>query len=99
MSKYNTLWAYIHECGKLHLTLTFDEIGQIAGVPLDHTFLKYKKELCSYGYEVVKISVKTQTVLFVKRKVDYERKNNGNVLGEGTSNIMVETASGNLKIQ
>ena len=99
MSKYNTLWAYIHEGGMLQLTLTFDEIGQITGVPLDHSFLKYKKELCSYGYEVVKISVKAQTVLFVKRKVDYERKNNGNVLGEGTSNIMVETASGNLKIQ
>ena len=70
MSKYNTLWACIHEGGKPQLTLTFDEISQIAGVPLDHSFLKYKKELCSYGYEVVKISVKTQTVLFVKGKAD-----------------------------
>lgn len=25
--------------------LSFDEIGQIAGVPLDHSFLNYKKEL------------------------------------------------------
>ena len=40
MSKYNTLWAYIHENGESQLTLTFDEIGQIAGVPLDHSFLK-----------------------------------------------------------
>ena len=46
MSKYNTLWAYIHENGESQLTLTFDEIGQIAGAPLDHSFLKYKKELC-----------------------------------------------------
>jgi hypothetical protein len=68
MSKYNTLWVYIHESGKPQLTLTFDEISQIAGVPLDHSFLKYKKELCSYGYEVVKISMKAQTVLFAKRK-------------------------------
>ena len=68
MSKYNTLWAYIHESGKPQLTLTFDEISQIAGVPMDHSFLKYKKELYSYGYEVVKISVKAQTVLFAKRK-------------------------------
>ena len=68
MSKYNALWAYIHESGKPQLTLTFDEIGQIAGVPLDHSFLKYKKELCSYDYEVVKISMKSQAVLFAKRK-------------------------------
>ena len=66
MSKYNTLWMHIHESGKSKLTLTFDEIGQIAGVPLDHSFLKYKKELCVYGYEVTKISMKAQTVLFAK---------------------------------
>lgn len=36
----------------------------IAGVPLDHSFLKYKKELCNYGYEVSKISMKAQTVHF-----------------------------------
>ena len=68
MSKYNSLWAYIDESGKLQLTLTFDEISQIAGVPLDHSFLKYKKELCCYGYEVVEISMKAQTVFFAKRK-------------------------------
>ena len=68
MSKYNALWAYIHESGKPQLILTFDEIGQIAGVPLDHSFLKYKKELCDYGYEVTKISMKAQTVLFAKRQ-------------------------------
>ena len=76
MSKYHALWAYIDESGKPHLTLTFDEISQIAGVPLDHSFLKYKKELCSYGYEVIKISLKAQTVLFAQKKeADYGRKN------------------------
>ena len=68
MSKYNTLWAYIHENGESQLTLTFDEIGQIAGAPLDHSFLKYKKELCDYGYAVIKISMKAQTALFAKRQ-------------------------------
>ena len=68
MSKYNSLWAYIHESGKPQLTLAFDEIGQIVGVPMDHSFLKYKKELYSYGYEVIKISMKAQTVLFAKEK-------------------------------
>ena len=40
----------------------------IAGVPLDHSFLKYKKELCNYGYEVSKISMKEQTVHFSKQQ-------------------------------
>lgn len=66
MSKYNKLWEYIKKSGAPQLTLTFDKIGEIAGVPLDHSFLKYKKELLTYGYEVKKISMKTQTVLFVK---------------------------------
>ena len=44
--------------------LTFDEIGAIAGVPLDHSFLNYKKELLSHGWEVGKISMKQQTVHF-----------------------------------
>ena len=43
MSKYDALWAYIQNCGQPQLT--FDEIGRIAGTPLDHSFLKYKKEL------------------------------------------------------
>ena len=38
--------------------LSFDEIGQIAGFPIDHSFLASKKELLGYGYHVVKISLK-----------------------------------------
>ncbi len=64
MSKYNALWAYIQKSDKPQLTLTFNEISQIAGVPIDHSFLSYKKKLSDYGYEVVKISMKAQTVLF-----------------------------------
>lgn len=65
MSKYEKLWKYIQESGKEQLTLTFDEIKKIAGVPIDHSFLKYKKELPQYGYEVKKISMKAQTVIFI----------------------------------
>ena len=64
MSKYNSLWEYIQKTGKPQLTLCFDEIEKIAGVPIDHSFLKYKKELNGYGYEVEKISMKARTVLF-----------------------------------
>lgn len=52
------------EAGKKSFSLTFDEIENIAGIPIDHSFLKYKKELVEYGYEVGKISMKGQTVLF-----------------------------------
>lgn len=66
MSKYNALWDWISENDADSLKLTFDEIGQITGQPLDHSFLTYKKELMGYGYQVVKISLKEQAVLFQK---------------------------------
>ena len=66
MSKYNALWEWIRENGTDSFKLTFDEIGQIAGPPIDHSFLSSKKELMGYGYQVVKISLREQTVLFQK---------------------------------
>ena len=66
MSKYNALWDWIRGNGKESFTLTFAEIEQIAGFPIDHSFLVYKKELMGYGYQVVRISLKEQTVIFQK---------------------------------
>ena len=66
MSKYDPLWEYVQRNGSRYLKLTFEEIRNILGIPLDHSFLKYKKELTEYGYEVRKISMKEQTVLFEK---------------------------------
>ena len=66
MRKYDALWAWIQENGTDSFKLTFAEIEQIAGLPIDHPFLTYKKELKEYGYQVVKISIKTQTVAFQK---------------------------------
>ena len=34
--------------------LTFEEIESIAGIPIDHSFLSYKKELLEYGFRVKK---------------------------------------------
>ena len=68
MSKYDLLWQYLRDGGKVSVKLTFDEIENVAGVPIDHSFLKYKKELVSYGYEVEKISLKNKTVTFYKLK-------------------------------
>lgn len=64
MSKYNALWEYVQNNGDKSFKLTFEEIQGIAGVPIDHSFLKYKKELTKYGYQVGKISMKEQTVIF-----------------------------------
>ena len=64
MSKYNALWAYVQKDGSPTLKLTFEQIQEIAGVPIDHSFLRYKKELTDYRYQVGKISMKEQMVIF-----------------------------------
>lgn len=66
MSKYEKLWDYIKNCGEDTLCLSFDEIEKISGVPIDHSFLRYKKELTEYGWEVGKIFMKEQRVMFKK---------------------------------
>lgn len=66
MSKYDALWKYVSKADKDNFILTYNEIKNIAGVPIDHSFLTYKKELLEYGYKVKKISMKEQTVEFVK---------------------------------
>ena len=66
MSKYNALWEYVQKNGSPSLKLTFEEIQDIGGIPIDHSFLTHKKELTGHGYEVGKISMKKQTVLFHK---------------------------------
>ncbi|MGN1451538.1 MAG: alpha/beta hydrolase [Eubacteriales bacterium] len=64
MCKYGPLWDYVGNCGKEKITLTFEKIAQIAGVPVDHSFLRFKKELTKYGYAVEKISMKEQKIVF-----------------------------------
>jgi len=66
MSKYNALWEYVHKNGSPSLKLSFTEINDIAGIEIDHSFLNYKKELTQYGYQIGKISLKEQTVIFNK---------------------------------
>ncbi|HBF6589476.1 TPA: hypothetical protein KOT47_001132 [Clostridioides difficile] len=66
MSKYSSLWEYFKKNNSQSFKLTFEEIKDIAGIELDHSFLKYKKELNEYGYQVGKISLKEKTVIFDK---------------------------------
>ena len=68
MSKYDPLWKYIQENGTERFRLTFDEIAEILGFPIDHSFLTCKKELPEYGWRVGKISMKEQTAAFERVK-------------------------------
>ena len=67
MSKYQKLWKYIKEQSSETLKLTYDEIENIAGIPLDHSFLTYKKELLEYGWQVKKIYMKEKSMEFIKK--------------------------------
>lgn len=49
MGKYRPLWEYVQSNGGNSLKLTFEEIQSIAGIPIDHSFLKCKRELTVYG--------------------------------------------------
>lgn len=66
MSKYDSLWKWIKENKTDNFKLTYAEIENIAGSPIDHSFLTFKKELLKYGFKVAKISMKDQTVTFEK---------------------------------
>ena len=66
MSKYAALWDWIQKNGTDSFKLSYAEIEQILGFPIDHSFLNYKKELLDFGFRVGKISMKAQTVAFEK---------------------------------
>lgn len=67
MSKYRLLWEKIAECGEQKLILSFEEIRSITGERIDHSFLNEKKQLCQFGWEVEKVSLKKGTVEFRKK--------------------------------
>lgn len=50
MSKYAALWEHVRGSTGQMLKLTFEETENIAGVPIDHSFLRYKKELTEFGW-------------------------------------------------
>ena len=66
MSNYDALWAHVRAQSGDALTLSFDEIEQIAGVTVDHSLLRYKKEMEGCDWRVEKISLKNRTIRFAK---------------------------------
>lgn len=68
MSKYNPLWETISKRNEDDFKLSFDEVEMTLGFPIDHSFLTFKKELITYGYQVKKISMKEKWIMFTKCK-------------------------------
>ena len=66
MSKYEPLWKYLKENNKENYKLSYEEIKNIIGFEIDHSFLTYKKEAKEFGYEDGKVSMKEKTVIFNK---------------------------------
>ncbi len=66
MSKYDPLWKFLKDNNKNNYKLSYEEIKEIVGIEIDHSFLTYKKELKEYGYKVGKISMKEKSVIFNK---------------------------------
>ena len=69
MSKYAPLWEAVAARTEDSFTLTFSEIEQILGFSIDHSFLNFKKELNDYGWQMGKISLKAQTVAFMRAAI------------------------------
>ena len=66
VSKYEPLWKYLKDNNKENYKLSYEEIKNIIGFEIEHSFLTYKKEAKEFGYEVGKISMKEKTVIFNK---------------------------------
>lgn len=66
MSKYDPVWKYLQNNKNDLIILSFEEIKNILGFKIDHSFLNYKKESEAYGYKVNKISLKEKKIEFIK---------------------------------
>lgn len=66
MSKYEPLWKYLQDDGRVTFKMTFEDIKVVLGFDIDHSFLNFKKEAVQYGYSVGKISLKEKYVTFNK---------------------------------
>ena len=66
MSKFSPLWEYVAGQQGSELLLSFAQVEEICGLPIDHSFLNCKKELLAYSWQVKKISLKQQTIAFEK---------------------------------
>ena len=70
MRKYDALWAYIQGLNEEKPILRFADVEKNCRYTVGSFFFDVQKELAQYGYAVGKISMKSQTVLFIKKGSD-----------------------------
>ena len=68
MSKFASLWEYVAVQEGSELLLSFGQVEEICGFPIDHSLLTYKKELSGFGWSLKKVSMKEKTVTFEREK-------------------------------
>ena len=73
MSKYDSLWTHVAQCPEERLTLIFQQIGEICGVPVDHSFLRYKEDLTAYDWQVKKSPSRSRPYCLSGRLSDEKR--------------------------
>ena len=64
MQDYRKLLKYLESQCLGTEVLTFDEIYNICGVKIDHTFIDKKQYFKRNGFEVTRINLSKRTVLF-----------------------------------
>ncbi len=67
MSKYEPLWKHVQADGRESFELSFEDIKVITGIDIDASIIRSKGEIKAYGYNIVKISMGDQKILFKKR--------------------------------
>ena len=68
MSKYSPLWQFLKNEGNETYQLSFEEIKEILGFEINHSFFNQNKEAKDFGFEIEKISLKQKTVKIRKIK-------------------------------
>lgn len=66
MSKYSPLWEHVEKTNIFPLTMSFENIRNVLGFEIDHSFLNCKKEAKDHCFAVKKISLKEKSVTFDK---------------------------------
>lgn len=66
MSRYQPLWDFVLGCGCRHYALTFNDIADIIGSPLNRSIMLHNSELLRYGYTISRISERESTVFIDK---------------------------------
>ena len=66
MSKYDALCEFVQKNGSLQIQLTSDEIHDIVGICIDHSFLDYKKGLPLRGIKSEKFHLRARQSFLTK---------------------------------